>query len=102
MNITIIKRILKYTKPYNKYIIIAFISALINITLTLLTPILIGRGVDNIIGKDNVNFNSLFSILIFLFLTIIFSSLFQLIMTRCTNILSYKTIKDLRIDVFMS
>ena len=100
MNITIIKRILKYTKPYNKYIIIAFISALINITLTLLTPILIGRGVDNIIGKDNVNFSSLFSIIIFLLLTIIFSSLFQLIMTRCTNILSYKTIKDLRIDVF--
>mgnify|MGYP004443008363 CR=1 FL=1 len=100
MNITIIKRILKYTKPYNKYIIIAFISALINISLTLLTPILIGRGVDLIVSKGNVDFTNLSNILILLLLTIIFSSLFQLIMTRCTNIVSYKTIKDLRIDVF--
>lgn len=100
MNITIIKRILKYTKPYNKYIIIAFISAVINISLTLLTPILIGNGVDLIVSKDNVDFTNLFDILILLLLTIIFSSLFQLTMTRCTNIVSYKTIKDLRIDVF--
>jgi len=100
LNITIIKRILKYTKPYNKYIIIAFISAVINISLTLLTPILIGNGVDLIVSKDNVDFTNLFDILILLLLTIIFSSLFQLTMTRCTNIVSYKTIKDLRIDVF--
>lgn len=100
MNITIIKRILNYTKSYNKYILIAFISAVINISLTLLTPILIGRVVDLIIGKNNVDFNKLVNILILLLVTIIFSSLFQLIMTRCTNIVSYKTIKDLRIDVF--
>ncbi|MFU7516057.1 ABC transporter ATP-binding protein [Clostridium sp. HCS.1] len=100
MNTTIIKRILKYTKPYNKYIIIAFFSAVINISLTLLTPILIGNGVDLIASKGNVDFTNLFNILILLLLTIIFSSLFQLTMTRCTNIVSYKTIKDLRIDVF--
>lgn len=100
MNITIIKRILNYTKSYNKYILIAFISAVINISLTLLTPILIGRAVDLIIGKNNVDFNKLVNILILLLVTIIFSSLFQLLMTRCTNIVSYKTIKDLRIDVF--
>jgi ATP-binding cassette, subfamily B, multidrug efflux pump len=100
LNTTIIKRILKYTKPYNKYIIIAFISALINISLTLLTPILIGNGVDLIIGKGNVNFSKLINILILLLITLLFSALFQLIMTRCTNIVSYKTIKDLRIDVF--
>lgn len=100
MNTTIVKRILKYTKPYNKYILIAFISAVINISLTLLTPILIGNGIDLIVGKGNVNFSKLINILILLLLTIVFSSLFQLIMTRCTNIVSYKTIKDLRIDVF--
>ena len=100
MNISLVKRILKYTKPYNKYIIIAFFSAIINITLTLLTPIIIGEGVDLIIGQGNVNFNRLFKILIPLSLTVIFSSIFQLVMTRCTNIVSYKTIKDIRVDVF--
>lgn len=100
MNISLVKRIIKYTKPYNKYIIIAFFSAIINITLTLLTPIIIGEGVDLIIGQGNVNFNRLFKILIPLSLTVIFSSIFQLVMTRCTNIVSYKTIKDIRVDVF--
>lgn len=100
MNTTIIKRILNYTKSYKKYIVIAFISAVINISLTLLTPILIGRAVDFIVGKDNVDFSKLLNVLLYLLLAIIFSSLFQLIMTRCTNIVSYKTIKDLRIDVF--
>lgn len=100
MNTTILKRILKYTKTYNKYIIIAFISAIINVGLTLLTPILIGNGVDLIIGKGNVNFSKLINILILILISIVFSSLFQLIMTRCTNVVSYKTIKDLRIDVF--
>ena len=100
MNTKILKRILSYTRPYKKFIFIAFISAIINITLTLLTPILIGRGVDFIVGKNNVDFYKLLNILILLLISIIFSALFQLIMTRCTNIVSYKTIKDLRIDVF--
>lgn len=100
MNTTILKRILKYTKPYSKYIVLSFITAIINITLTLLAPIIIGRGVDFIIGPSNVNFNKLVNILILLLLTTIFSSIFQLIMTRCNNIVSYKTIKDLRRDVF--
>lgn len=100
MNTAILKRILKYTKPYSKYIVLSFITAIINITLTLLAPIIIGRGVDFIIGPNNVNFNKLINILILLLLTIIFSSIFQLIMTRCNNIVSYKTIKDLRRDVF--
>lgn len=100
MNISLAKRILKYTNPYNKYIILAFFSAIINISLTLLTPIIIGKGIDLIIATKNVNFNGLIRILIPLSLTVIFSSIFQLFMTRCTNIVSYKTIKDLRIDVF--
>ena len=100
MNTTIHKRILKYTKPYSKYIVLSFITAVINITLTLLTPIIIGKGMDFIIGPSNVNFNKLVNILILLLLTTIFSSIFQLIMTRCNNIVSYKTIKDLRRDVF--
>lgn len=100
MNLPLLKRILKYTKPYNKYTILAFFTAVINITLTLFTPIIIGEGIDLLIGPGNVNFSKLFKILILLSITVIFSPILQLIMTICTNIVSYKTIKDLRIDVF--
>lgn len=100
MNLDLTKRIIKYTKPYKKYLIIALFSGVINIGLTLLIPIIVGRGVDLIVGFNNVDFNGLIKVLLYLVTAIIISSIFQLIMTRTTNLLSYKTIKDLRQEVF--
>ena len=100
MNFKLLKRLMVYTKPYNKYMFIAIFSGIINIAFTLLTPILIGNAVDVIVSKNNVNFTKLYYNLIIILISILLSSLFQLIMTRCTNIISYKTIRDLRKDTF--
>lgn len=100
MNFNLIKRLLTYTKHYNKYMFIAIFSGIINIAFTLLTPILIGNAIDVIISKNNVNFSKLYYNLFIILISILLSSTFQLIMTRCTNIISYKTIKDLRKDTF--
>lgn len=100
MNFKLLKRLMVYTKPYNKHMFIAIFSGIINIAFTLLTPILIGNAVDVIVGKNNVNFTKLYYNLIIILISILLSSLFQLIMTRCTNIISYKTIRDLRKDTF--
>ena len=100
MKLDLIKRMIKYTKPYKKYLIIALFSGIINIGLTLLIPIIVGSGVDLIVGFNNVDFNRLIKVLLYLATAIIISSIFQLIMTRTTNLLSYKTIKDLRLEVF--
>ena len=101
MNLDLLKRIIKYIKPYKKYLIIALISGIINISLTLLIPVIVGSGVDLLLGFNNVNFKELSRILLYLVLLIAISSVFQLIMTRYTNILTYKTIKGLRQDVFI-
>ena len=100
MNSSVLKRLLTYLKPYTVLLIIAFISAILNITLTLLSPILIGDAVDLLIGPNNVDFHSVLRILIFLSLAIIFAALAQLLMTRCTNIITYKTVRDLRVQAF--
>ncbi|WP_300381867.1 ABC transporter ATP-binding protein [Clostridium sp.] len=100
MNLDLIKRIIQYTKPYKKYLIISLLSGIISISLTLLIPIIVGNGVDLIVGFNSVDFKSIITILLYLVITIIISSIFQLIMTRTTNIISYKTIKDLRLEVF--
>lgn len=100
MNFKLLKRLMVYTKPYNKYMFIAIFSGIINIAFTLLTPILIGNAVDVIVSKNNVNFTKLYYNLIIILISILLSSIFQLIMTRCTNIISYKTIRDLRKDTF--
>lgn len=100
MNSSVLKRLLTYLKPSTVLLIIAFISAIFNITLTLLSPILIGDAVDLLIGPNNVDFHSVLRILIFLSLAIIFAALAQLLMTRCTNIITYKTVRDLRVQAF--
>ena len=96
----IIKRLLKYTKPYRGFLIGAILCALISVTLTIFAPILIGNAIDYIIGPDNVNYGEILKIIIILAITIILSSIFQWLLTFCTNILSFKTVRDLRKDAF--
>ena len=100
MNFSVLKRLLSYTKPYTQYLIGTLIFAILSVALTLLGPVLIGRAIDFIVAKNNVDFNSIFSILIVLAATIILSSLFQWLMSICTNIVTQKTVRDIRIDIF--
>lgn len=96
----VLKRILEYTKPYLGYMILALLSACISVVFSLLTPVLIGNAIDNIIGVDQVFYNKIFSILIYLFCAIVISAIFQWFMTFCTNKITYNTVKDLRITAF--
>lgn len=95
-----LKRILKYTKNYKFYLIGALACAIASVVLTLLGPVLIGRAIDNIIDKGNVNFENIFYILAVIVATIVLSSTFQWFMGLCTNKISFGTVQDLRKDIF--
>ena len=94
------KRLLSYITIHNKLLMISLLTAIINVFFTLLNPILIGDAIDFIIGKDNVDFQGILKIIGVLILSIILASLSQWIMTRCTNVITYKTVQALREDVF--
>lgn len=100
MDKQVVKRLLKFTKPYIGYLIMALICALFSVTFTLLGPVLIGKGIDLIIGPNNVDFNGILKIIVILMATIILGALFQWLMSLCTNIVTQKTVKDLRIASF--
>ena len=100
MKTSVTKRLLSYITVHNKLLIISLLTAIINVFFTLLNPILIGDAIDFIIGKDNVDFQSILKIIGVLILSIILASLSQWIMTRCTNVITYKTVQALREDVF--
>lgn len=65
-----------------------------------MVPILIGKGVDVIVGKGNVDFPALLKICIVIAVTVLISALFQWITSLSTNKLSYNTIRDIRADYF--
>lgn len=96
----ILGRILKYAKPYKLSLITAILSSLIGVSLSLFVPVIVGKGVDNIIGKGNVDFSVLAGICTGLVTVILVSTLFQWLTSLATNKLSYNTIKDIRTDYF--
>ena len=99
-NKSTVSKILSKIKPYAGYLIIALISAIISVSLTLYIPVLIGQAIDNIVDKGNVNFENIIQILIYIGIGIVGVTVFQWIMNYFTNIISYKTIRDLRREVF--
>ncbi len=96
----ILKRILKYTNHNIKYFIFALISSFIGVSLQLVTPIIIGKAIDNIISEGNVDFTAIAKIIGLLSLTIVISTAFQWLMTNFTNALTYKTVRAMRIQAF--
>jgi ATP-binding cassette, subfamily B, multidrug efflux pump len=100
MKKSVIKRLMQYTKPYVGFLIGALVSAVINISLSLYGPILIGKAIDHIVGVQNVDQRGMIHILVLLAFTIVMSAVFQWIMAYCTNRVAYQTVRDLRIRTY--
>ena len=94
------KRILTFTKPYWLYLAGAVVSALLSVSMVLYAPILIGKGIDQIVAPGKVAFDQLLPILGELIVVALLGALFQWLMTLCTNMVTYKTVRDLRVCVF--
>ncbi len=97
---SILRRIFSYARPYRKFLIAALISAIISVILSLLIPIFIGKAVDYIVGPGKVNFEGVLEIITYLGVFIGGSTIFQWLMSYCTNKITFLTIKDLRSRVF--
>ena len=59
-----VKKVLKKKKPYSFYLILALVSAIISVSLTLYIQVLTGNAIDNIIDKGNVEFERFIQILV--------------------------------------
>ncbi len=95
-----IVRVLGYARRYWLYLAGALGGAVLSVTLSLLAPVIIGQGVDLIVGPGQVNFPELARIIGLLALVILGSALFQWLMGLCTNAIAYRTVRDLRVDMF--
>ena len=93
-------RVLRFAKPYRWYLLAALVSAVLSVSLTLYAPVLIGRGIDQIIAPGKVYFDNLLPILIELGIVAVLAAIFQWLLTLCTNIVTYKTVRDLRSTAF--
>lgn len=100
MKTSVVKKVLKYSKPYLPYFIFALIFAIISVSLTLYIPVLVGQAIDNIVAQGQVYFENILQILMYILVAIAGVAVFQWAMNFCTNSISYKTVRDLRRDIF--
>lgn len=100
MKFSILKRVMSYCKPYNRFFIAAIVSAIIQISLTLYGPILVGQAVDYMIGYRNVDHIAILQTICILSATIVVSTVFQWIMAYCIHKLTYLTTQDMRVQTY--
>lgn len=94
------KRVLKFISPYKGKIILMLLMALFTVAFTLYTPILIGNGVDTIIGPGNIKTKALLRILGTLALVVLGTAVTQWIMNLLTNQVTYGVVQDIRSQAF--
>lgn len=99
MDLKTLKRMMCYIKPYKKSLILAFLSSIIGIGFTLVSPVLVGKSIDLILGVNMVDFKGILKILLSLMIMVIFGSIFQWISNVCTSNLTYRVVRDLRKDI---
>ena len=91
-----IKKLLEYARPYVPVIIVALVLSALQITATLLAPVVVGKTVDYIIGQNNVDFGIIFKNAGILAGLIACVFIFQYLSSLCINFASFRTIRDLR------
>ena len=100
MDSKVIKRLIRYCKPYRLILLFIFILSIISVLLTLLTPVLFGQAVDLLIGIDKLNMNALFTKLFVITVVIVLTALVQWLLGQLTNKITYNIINTLRNSIF--
>lgn len=95
------KKIGRMLLPYLPYIVLSLFCAVATVWLTLEIPILTGRAVDCIVGVNTVDFLSLLLVVRRMIQVIFFTALFQWLMNRLNNHVTYSVTKELRQQAFV-
>lgn len=96
----VIKRLLKYIIKNKMYVFGALICAALSNVLMIVGPFIIGKGVDNIINKDNVNFDRVKYFVFIIIGLYCISAIFQWSLQVLTSKLSNRSVEKLRKDLF--
>ena len=95
-----LRRILRYIRPYWPLVILSLLLSALTVGLTLYVPILTGRGVDSIIGKDQVDFTGLLAVITGILISVAVTAVAQWIMNHINNKITYRVVRDLRVQAF--
>ena len=99
-NKSTLKRLMSFCRPYRIYLFGALLFSAINIIFTLLTPILIGKAIDQMIGYHKVFFAGLSEKIFYIAISVLLTAVFNYLLVRASNKMTYEITRDLRTELF--
>lgn len=99
-NFSTIKTVISYLKRYWALIALSLLFATGSVILSLYIPILIGDGIDLIIGEGQVDFDGLLAILTEIGIIAVVVGILQWLMNLINNRITYNVTKDIRNRAF--
>ena len=100
MKKTVLRRVLSCLRPRIPLILLSLFLNLITVGLTLLLPIIVGRGIDCIVSVGQVDFGRLARLLSYAAFCIVASALLQWATGVLNNRLTFCAVRDIRRDAF--
>lgn len=95
-----LSRILNYIGVYKWLVLFSLALAGVSVASTLYVPILVGEGVDLILGPGNVDFAGLAVVLKQIAAIVLLTALAQWLMNHINNQITYHVVKDIRTRAF--
>ena len=89
-------KLLKRLKKHSFFIVLSLIMAAVTVATTLYVPILVGHGIDCIIGPDNVDLAKVIKIICNIAIVVGITAVSQWLMNRCNNRITYAVTRDIR------
>lgn len=94
------KRVIRLVRPYCIQVMLMLLLSIVTVASTLYAPVIIGKGIDYMIGQGNVFFKELSSLLLVLVSVIAVTALAQWILNLLTNQVTFRIVRDIRIEAF--
>ena len=95
-----LRRILTWLKPYAPMLVISIVLSAASVALTLYVPILVGRAIDGILGKGNVDWPAVLQNLTQAAVVAAAAAVIQWIISAINNRVAFQTVRDMRNAAF--
>lgn len=95
-----LKKVISYIGNYKYLLFLSVFLSAVSTAFVLYIPILVGKAIDFIVSKGNVDFVSIKSVIIQIVIIAIITALLQWIMNVINNKISFNVVRDIRNQAF--
>lgn len=99
-NTAVLPEVIRFLKPYGFLTILSVLLSAGSVFLTLYVPILIGKAIDLIIEKGNVDFDRIIPLLLRAAVSVLITAILTWIISTINNKITFEVIRDVRKAAF--